>query len=188
MKIGTQLFVRNEFELSKPGTWMSWPIRAVLNLDNLNTGSELLRINHTATVSMDQKGNLVVIEAGYNKDKKRGEVISTLLDKWILSRKEGSFICKEPCFEFDELLLMETLDNQIGKPYGFFDVIIAQLVRIASRKKIWIGSNNLKTFYCSKLNAYAMHIASYGVKCSDFYTRDPEEHFNDKDFVYIVKN
>lgn len=179
MRHGAQLFIRNEFKLTDPGTWLSSIIRFALNLDNRNLGNALLKINHTANV-IEVNGAFFVIEAGWNKSKSRGEVISTPLADWEVNRTDGSYVVKYPTFHFNADLFRDKALESVGITYGYFDVIFAQPWRLLLRKKVWFGSMNIKTFYCSKLSAW-LWFESSGM-CSDYYTRDPEELFDDQLF------
>ncbi len=151
------VFVSNKFNLCDTGTYMSPFIKGALSLDNLNTGDELVRLNHCAIMVGED-----IIEAGWNKEKKRGEVIL---------RTKTEFFSKRLPKDYEIYRGIELVNNpydELGKPYGLKDVILYQPIRLIERKKRWRGSIDTNTHYCSKLLAYCMGEERY-------YEIDPED-------------
>lgn len=186
MKHGAQIFCYNRFNWKDPGTYMSWFVRSVLSLDNYNLGNAPVHYNHTANIVENTEGDLYVIEAGWNKVKNRPIVISTPLHEWITKRPVGSFLIKYPTFAFDAQEYSKVMFDQVGKWYGLWDVIVAQQIRVYSWKKLWIGTKNIKTHFCSKLSAYGYFAVTGRFK--NYLTIDPEELFNEPDFVIYLEN
>jgi len=153
------IFVHNVFDIKNPGTYMAPFIRSALSLDNYNTGDEPVYHNHCAIKIKDD-----VIEAGWNKERKRGEVILLSFEEWKIGRLEKDF------FAIDVELVKDPY-SEIGKPYGLKDVIIHQPIRLVCRKKVWTGSEDTDSHYCSKL-------ASYCLGYDNFFEIDTEDLYN----------
>jgi len=153
------IFVHNKFKWNKTGTWLSPFIRTALSLDNFNTGDAPVYFNHVAILLGEQ-----VIEAGWNKEKKRGEVISTHIVEWLEGREHGTYKYIDAELKHDPRLAL-------GVPYALFEVIVLQPLRLLFRKKFWFGSKTPSKFYCSSLTAYCLGIPN-------FYEIDPEDLLN----------
>lgn len=170
MKHGDQIFIHNTFNINDIGTWMSSAIRFALSLDNRDTGREPVFYNHTANV-VELNSKLWVFEAGWSKSRFRAEVKKTLLNEWISYRKPNSYKVITPSFDYDSELYKLRAISSLYTKYSLFDVLVAMPIRLLSRKKIWIGSKGIKSFFCSKLSCYL-----YDMK--DFHKTDPEELYS----------
>lgn len=176
MKHGSVLFVRNEFNIHDKGTWMSVPIRSVLNVDNVLEGKSKIRYNHVVCV-VEKDGLLYIYQAGWNKENGRAEVVNMLLGNWLKDRNPNSYLVKNPIFEFDRYEYTKALDECLGKGYGFYDVLVAHPVRLLTGKRLWIGTRGTKTVFCNKLYSYAMHRATKGLGQETYASQDPEDLF-----------
>jgi hypothetical protein len=169
---GDIVFVRNEFRINDPGTYMAPFIRNFINkVDDVYHLPEIY-YNHCGNIC-EENGVIYIYEAGWNKIKKSPEVIKTEWNNWVKARKQGHFLVKTPDFLFNTEIYRERLVRSLGKPYDFKSVIIFQPIRLLSFRKLWLGKTGeeaLGSFYCNKLSAWA-----YGIH--DWYKIDPEELF-----------
>jgi len=161
---GDCIFVHNKFRFNDLGTWMAPFIRKALSVDNMFEGVAPVYYNHCANV-VTINGVLHVVEAGWNKEKRKAEVISTPYSEWLDNRKQGSFVIYEPEFEYDKKLYKERLIGLIGTPYYFAGVFWYQLIFLISNK--WFGRTDTKKVYCAQLSAFAYDIDKW-------YSRNPE--------------
>lgn len=157
------IFVHNKFDIKNKGTWMAPFIRTFLSLDNYNTGDAPVYYNHCAF--LDDEGD--VIEAGWNKYKKRGEVISTPYLAWVQGRESNTFTM------FDTKVKTNP-KTFLGVVYGYI-TLLWHIVRAIFRKKYWWGTRKTDTFICSTLCAYCIGLDKW-------YEYDTEDLY-----LYFVK-
>lgn len=162
------IFVHNKFDRKNKGTWMAPFIRAFLSLDNYNTGDAPVYYNHCAILDNDNN----VIEAGWNKVKKKGEVIITPYLIWQKGR------CFETYKTFDAVIEIDP-KTFIGVPYGF-KTILWHIARNICRKKWWFGTRCQETFICSSLAAYCMGLD----KWYEYDTEDLYLYFKTNQNIY----
>lgn len=182
MRTGDLIFVRNEFSIKNPGTWMGTSIRSILNIDNVLEHKPKMYYNHVAFV-VDKgtmfKPDFHVMEAGWNMVLKRGEVIITPFEQWKSARKEGTYLIKEAKFNFNGSTFAKLAFAELGKGYDFASVLLAQPIRQLTGKRVWLGSRiSTKKWYCSELYAYLMFKATNGLGFSNYYEIDPEDLFS----------
>lgn len=172
-KHGDIVFIHNEFTLGEPGTYMAPFIRGFINEVDRPEGLPPIYYNHNGNIC-EENGVLYIYEAGYNKVKKRGEVIKTEWEQWKKERDQGKYLVKTPDFDYDPNIYCQRLQESLGKPYDFATVIVFEPIRFLTLKKVWLGPtkepNTTKQFMCSKL-------AGYAYQREKFYSIDPQELF-----------
>jgi len=148
-------FVRNEFNIRDKGTWMAPFIRGVLNADNRKKGIENIRFNHVVLLVND-----TVYEAGWDRFKKKACVLKRTLTDWLASRSEkGDYEFYE--LPWGKLKMYDVLfgcNQLIGVSYDFGSVLVWQLIRQITNKRLWLGRKNhkFKRLYCSNFVAVVL--------------------------------
>lgn len=138
------------------------------------------KYSHAGLV-MDSWGKLFIAEAD-----KEG-VVANKVEQSI---KGCEILVLRPKYQFDPKTLNQLITSTLGKhEYGFWKLLVVQLVWQVSGKKWWIGSNdnhNLKRAICGEYVCYIYHILSDEQLFKDWYKATPQsifetdlyEHFN----------
>jgi hypothetical protein len=105
------------------------------------------------------------------------------------SIKGCEILVLRPKFDFDAKKLDQLITSHLGKhEYGFFKLIVIQLVWQLSGKRWWIGkgdnNDKLKRAICGEFVAYIWHVYSGGVLFKDWYKATPQTLFESKLFEH----
>jgi hypothetical protein len=150
-------FVRNEFNIRDKGTWMAPFIRGVLNADNRKKGIENIRFNHVVLLVND-----TVYEAGWDRFKKKACVLKRTLTDWLASRSDKGdyefYEYKE--YKYGHERIMQKCEKYIGTPYDFWSVLVWQLIRQITNKRVWLGPKGWirKRLYCSNFVSFILDL------------------------------
>lgn len=144
IQVGDAILYRNEFRWNEPATWLSTIIRFITQCP----------VNHTAVVSADPDGVLMLNEA-----LGRG-VVSRPLAKH-LDRTFSTIVIRRDKRAIDTLEFITRANSVIGRPYDVnslvWHALIYQLTRACGWKPLWNGKTGEKAegkIHCAEYYAW----------------------------------